>query len=104
MFALLLTILLSTPALADHDYKPAIKSATEAALIQSGLEADFFKVQTALLNKANKWVYKNGLTNVVAVGSAVVPVLLYKKVRVRTGKFIFEGRPNKVEGLFQLQF
>lgn len=95
MFLFLLIFITSNTYPFPSKYNTAVSTSRDAAYKQSGTEADFLKIQNAGQDNANKWIRSNGLQPVAAVGGAVVPVLLYKKVRAKEGNFILEGVKNK---------
>lgn len=101
---LLITLLSLSQAEANSKYKEAIKTATRAALKQSGLEADFIKVRKTTETKAQTWVRENDLETPASVVTFVVPIIYKEKVRVRSGDFIFEGDKSKLLLKFDLQF
>lgn len=102
---LLLLLLLPVKSFGFEDkYDKAIRTTKEAVLKQTGLEDQFNVVKGAAQTKVNKWIKANGLSTVTAVGAVVVPILYYKTVRFHTGDFTFEGKQNRVEGQFQIQF
>ena len=78
-------------------YDTATKTVIQAWYKQSGYEDKANVVKEAGTAKGLKLVKDNGLSSVVTIGSAVVPVLLYKKVEVHTGNFILSGSADKKE-------
>lgn len=101
---LLITLLILSQAEANSKYKEAIKTATRAALKQSGLEAGFIKVRKTTETSAKKWVRENDLETPASVVTFVVPIIYKEKVHVRSGDFTFEGNKSKLLLKFELQF
>lgn len=100
----MLLINISTAYAQRPNYTEALKTSANAALKQSGLEADFFKVKSAANTRAKKFIKYNGLETPAAVIGFMVPVLYKKRVRVKTGDFIFTGTNNGVNATWTLQF
>lgn len=88
----------------NSQYKPAIRTATEAAAKQSGLETDFGRIKQKSTDKAKLFAKDNGLQGVVMVGSFVAPVLIKQRTRIRSGNFLFIGTNNKAELLWTVGF
>lgn len=101
---LLITLLLSVTTNASGQYKEAIKVATDAALKQSGLETDWFKVRSAGETKAKKTVRKLGLEKPAAAAAFIIPVVIKQRIRIRTGDFTINGGNNKAEVKWQIQW
>lgn len=88
----------------NAQYKPAIRTASEAAAKQSGLEADFGRIRQRSTDKAKLFAKDNGLQEVATVISFAAPVVIKQKVRVRTGNFLFTGTNSKAELLWTIGF
>lgn len=100
----LLFILSNDISKADSKYDEAIKVSFKAAYIQSGLESDVLNIQKSSETIARKWITDNGLNPVLTVGSAVVPVILYKRIEFHSSGFTFKGTVEKKELNFNLGF
>lgn len=103
---LILSLLFCLTAFAGDTakYKEAIKVATDAALKQSGLETDWFKVRSASETKAKKTVRKLGLEKPAAVAAFVIPVVVKQKVRLKSGDFTFQSDKKTTEFKWQFQW
>lgn len=104
MFLFLLVYITVNTYPYDVKYNDAVKTATEASYKQSGAEADFLRVKNSATDKSNIWLRNNGLAPIASVGAAVVPVILYRKIRVKERNIIFEGYKDKVSATWTLQF
>ena len=85
-------------------YETAARTAANAALIQSGYEADFAKVKDASKNIIIKWAKDNSLHTVLSTTVFVGNVVYKERLRIRTGNVVFIGTPKKVEATWTLQF
>lgn len=103
MWLLLLLLPLNSFAI-DDKYDKAVSVTIPAILKQSGVEADFLRVQHVAGSKVSKWFKDNGLSTVATVGSVVLPILYYKAFRATSGDFTIEGKRDKVQLIFQVQF
>ena len=101
--ALLTQLSYSDDRLTDR-YEQAGKVAFKAAYIQSGLESDILNIQKASETIARKWITDNGLNPVLTVGSAVVPVIFYKRIEFHSSGFTFKGTVEKKELNFNTSF
>ena len=78
-------------------YDTATKTAIQAAYKQSGYEDKANTVKEVSTAKGFKFIKDNGLSSVVAIGSAIVPVILNKKIDIHTGNFVLSGSSDKKE-------
>lgn len=85
-------------------YETAVRTAANAALIQSGYEADFAKVKDATKGLVIKWAKDNSLHTALSTTVFVGNVIYRQRLRVRTGNVVFIGTPKKVEATWSLQF
>ena len=101
---LLLFLFLSNFAYADNRYNEAIKTATIAAVKQSGLEADFLKVNSTRNKKAANWARENGLDIPLTVATFVVPVVYKKQIRFKTDNVSIDIRSTKLSAEWRIEF
>lgn len=88
----------------DTKYEAATKTAVQAAYKQSGYESKANVVKDAGTAKGMKWIKDNNLSTIVAIGTAITPVLIYKKIEVHTGNFILSGSLDKKEAIWTFGF
>jgi hypothetical protein len=88
----------------DTKYEQASRTTIQAIYIQSGWESKVTKVKDVTTHNIFKWTSDNGLSKVISLGSAIVPVIFNKKIEVHTGNFILSGSSDKKEVLFILGF
>lgn len=85
-------------------YEQAGRIAVQAALKQSGLEREFLNIQEVATTRVTEWFRINHLGTVVSITSAVVPVIVNKRVQFHTGDFSFSGTSDKKELNFIIGF
>ncbi len=88
----------------NSEYKPAVRTASEAAAKQTGIEADFGRIKQRSTDKAKLFAKDNGLQEAATVISFAAPVIIKKKIRVRTGNFLIQGSNSKAELLWTIGF
>lgn len=96
MFVLLFLLSL-TDSYASNKYDHAIKVSAEAFAKQVGLEGDFIKVKGASTKAVKKWAIQNGLSVPLTAISFVAPVIYKRKVRIKTGNFVFNANANNIQ-------
>lgn len=89
---------------ASNKYKPAIKTATEAAYIQSGLEADFINARNNTNKKVTLWLKRNDLEEVGAVVGFVTPIVHKKRVRFKLYDIVIKADKSKISADWNFQF
>lgn len=104
MFLYLVIYLLTNSYSVPPKYDKAVTTAREATYKQSGAEADFLNAQSSLQDKGDKFVKKHGLETPAAVLGAVVPVLIYKKIRVKEKNLVLEANKNSIQATLAFPF
>jgi hypothetical protein len=104
MFLFFTIYLLSNTYKYDAKYNDAVTNATNAAYKQSMAEPNFLQVKNAAQDKGTRLIHNAGMDIPVTIGTAIVPVLIYKKVRVKSGNFVFEGTTTTKQITWSIQF
>lgn len=85
-------------------YDQALATAKEAALRQSGYDADFKRMIKYGEDRTKKYFKDNSLEVVTILATTAYTSVYKKQMRFRYGPFTFTAKTNSVQALYTFQF